>query len=38
VLGGQVNYQAFVARVKERIKDLLEGKLGAKIRKAMANS
>ena len=38
VLGGQLNYQAFVARVKERIKDLLEGKLGAKIRKAMAQS
>jgi len=38
VLGGQLNYQAFVARVKERIKDLLEGKLGAKIRRAMAQS
>jgi flavin-dependent dehydrogenase len=38
VLGGQVNYQTFVSRVKDRIRDLLEGKLGAKIRKAMANS
>jgi geranylgeranyl reductase family protein len=38
VLGGQVNYQEFVARVKVRIRDVLEGRLGAKIRKAMANS
>ncbi len=38
VLEGQVNYQTFVAQVKERIKDLLEGKLGAKIRRAMARS
>lgn len=37
-LGGQVSYQEFVARVKVRIRDLLEGRLGAKIRKAMANS
>jgi geranylgeranyl reductase family protein len=38
VLGGQIDYQAFVERVKERIRDVLEGKVGAKLRKAMANS
>jgi flavin-dependent dehydrogenase len=38
MLGGKVTYQSFVARVKERIKDLLGGRLGEKIRRAMATS
>lgn len=36
VLEGKETYQGFVTRVKERIKDLLKGRLGEKIRKAMA--
>jgi geranylgeranyl reductase family protein len=38
MLGGKTTYQSFVARVKERIKDLLGGKVGEKIRRAMATS
>jgi len=37
VLEGEENYQGFVLRVKERIKDLLKGRLSEKIRKAMAS-
>jgi len=37
MLGGQATYPAFVVKVRERIKDLLKGKIGEKIRKAMAN-
>jgi geranylgeranyl reductase family protein len=36
VLGGDETYQSFVIRVKERMKDLLKGRLSEKIRKAMA--
>ena len=37
MLGGQATYPACVVKVRERIKDLLKGKIGEKIRKAMAN-
>ena len=37
MLGGQATYPAFVVKVRERIKDLLKGNIGEKIRKAMAN-
>jgi hypothetical protein len=36
VLEGRETYQGFVARVKERMKDLLKGQLSEKIKKAMA--
>jgi geranylgeranyl reductase family protein len=36
MLAGQASYPVFVTRVKDRIKDLLKGKLGETIRKAMA--
>jgi geranylgeranyl reductase family protein len=36
VLEGRETYQGFVARVKERMKDLLKGRLSEKIKKAMA--
>ena len=35
VLEGEETYQGFVTKVKERMKDLLKGKLSEKIRKAM---
>ena len=35
VLGGEIAYEGFVAKVKERIKELLKGQVGEKIRKAM---
>jgi len=37
MLEGQVSYPAFVGKVKERIQDLLKGRIGERIRKAMAN-
>jgi len=37
MLGGQTTYPAFVVKVKERIKDLLKGKIGEKIRGTIAN-
>jgi flavin-dependent dehydrogenase len=36
VLKGKETYQGFVVRVKERMRDLLHGRLSEKIRKAMA--
>jgi geranylgeranyl reductase family protein len=36
VLEGSETYQGFVARVKERMRDLLKGRLSEKIKKAMA--
>ncbi|NWF93454.1 MAG: geranylgeranyl reductase family protein [Syntrophaceae bacterium] len=36
VLEGKETYQGFVARVKERVKDLLGGRLSEKIKRAMA--
>jgi len=38
VLEGKETYQGFVTRVKERMKDLLKGRLSDKIRKAMARA
>jgi geranylgeranyl reductase family protein len=38
VLEGKESYQGFVTRVKERIKGLLKGRLGEKIRKALAKA
>ncbi len=38
VLEGRESYQGFVIRVKERIKDLMKGKLSEKIRRAMAKA
>ncbi len=38
MLSGQKRYEEFVASVKERIKDLLKGRLGEKLRRAMAGS
>ena len=38
VLEGKETYQGFVTRVKERMKDLLKGRLSEKIRKAMART
>lgn len=38
MLSGQKTYEEFVGKVKERIKDLLKGRLGEKLRKAMAGS
>jgi flavin-dependent dehydrogenase len=38
VLEGRETYQGFVTRVKERMKDLLKGRLSEKIRKAMAKA
>jgi hypothetical protein len=35
VLGGEIAYEGFVAKVIERIKELLRGQVGEKIRKAM---
>ena len=35
LLGGEIAYEGFVTRVKERIKGLLKGQLGERIRKAM---
>jgi hypothetical protein len=35
VLGGEMAYEGFVTKVKERIKGLLKGQLGERIRKAM---
>jgi geranylgeranyl reductase family protein len=37
VLDGQDTYEGFVSKVKERIRDLLGGKLGERIRRAMAS-
>ena len=37
MLGGKTTYPAFVVKVRERIKDLLRGRFGERIRKAMAN-
>jgi hypothetical protein len=36
VLEGKETYQGFVVRVKERMRNLLQGRLSEKIRKAMA--
>lgn len=38
VLEGSETYQRFVAKVKERMKDLLKGRLSEKIKKAMAKT
>ena len=38
VLEGSEAYQSFVTRVKERVKDLLKGRLSEKIRKGMART
>ncbi len=38
VLEGKETYQGFVTRVKTRMKDLLKGKLSAKIKEAMART
>lgn len=38
VLEGRETYQGFVARVKERIKDFMKGRLSEKIRRAMAKA
>jgi hypothetical protein len=38
VLEGKETYQGFVTGVKERMKDLLKGRLSDKIRKAMART
>lgn len=38
VLEGRETYQGFVARVKERMKDLLKGRLSERIKKAMART
>ncbi|MCX8118901.1 MAG: geranylgeranyl reductase family protein [Desulfobacterota bacterium] len=38
VLEGSETYQGFVARVKERIKDFMKGRLSEKIRRAMAKA
>jgi geranylgeranyl reductase family protein len=38
VLEGSENYQGFVGRVKERMRDLLGGKLSEKIKRAMAGA
>jgi geranylgeranyl reductase family protein len=38
VLEGRETYQGFVANVKERIRDLMKGKLSDRIRKAMART
>lgn len=38
VLEGKESYQAFVARVKDRMKDLLKGRLSEKIKRAMART
>jgi len=38
VLEGNESYQGFVTQVKERVKDLLKGRLSEKIRKAMAST
>jgi len=38
VLEGKETYQGFVARVKERMRDLLQGRLSEKIKKAMAGA
>ncbi len=36
MLAGRSSYQSFVLKVKERLKDLLRGRLGEKIRRVMA--
>jgi hypothetical protein len=36
VLEGRESYQGFVTRVKERMRDLLKGRLSERIKKAMA--
>jgi len=38
VLEGRETYQGFVTRVKERVKDLLRGRLSEKIKRAMART
>jgi len=38
VLEGKETYQGFVTRVKERMKDFLKGRLGEKIKEAMART
>jgi len=38
VLEGRETYQSFVTRVKDRIKDLLKGRLSEKIKRAMAKA
>jgi len=38
VLEGTETYQGFVMKVKERMKDFLQGKLSEKIKKAMAGT
>jgi flavin-dependent dehydrogenase len=38
VLEGKETYQGFVTRVKERVKDLLRGRLSEKIKRAMART
>ena len=38
VLEGKETYQGFVSRVKERMRDFMKGRLGEKIRKAMAKT
>jgi len=38
VLEGRESYQGFVARVKERIRDFMKGKLSEKIKRAMAKA
>jgi geranylgeranyl reductase family protein len=38
VLEGSESYQDFVTKVKERVKDLLRGRLSGKIKKAMAST
>ena len=38
LLEGKGTYQSYVARVKDRMKDLLKGRLSEKIKRAMANT
>jgi hypothetical protein len=38
VLEGGETYQGFVTKVKERMKDLLKGRLSEKIKKGMART
>jgi hypothetical protein len=38
VLKGRETYQGFVTRVKERMRDLLKGRLSEKIKRAMART
>jgi hypothetical protein len=38
VLKGRETYRSFVARVKDRMRDLLKGRLSEKIKRAMART